>query len=91
MAEADAARPLYPVSVDFEPPFDLLTHRLGRGERQSGADVGAALTTHGSWQPSVQPSRRPSLVDAVVGSMGGADARQHVLIGARWRMYGRRL
>lgn len=80
MAERDAAQQLYPVSVDFEPAFDLLTHRLGQGERQSGADVGAALTTHGSWQPSVQPSRRPSLVDAVVGSMGGVGAKRNVLV-----------
>ena len=81
MAERDEAVQLYPVSVDFDPPFDLLTHRAGRGERQSGADVGAAITTHGGWQPSVQPSRRPSLTDAVVGSMGGADSRRNVLIG----------
>lgn len=81
MAERDAAAQLYPVSVDFDPPFDLLTHRLGRGERQSGADVGAAITTHGSWQPSVQPSRRPSLADVVVGSMGGAESKRNVLVG----------
>lgn len=80
MEERDAAQQLYPVSVDFEPAFDLLTHRLGHGERQSGADVGAALTTHGSWQPSVQPSRRPSLVDAVVGSLGGTGSKQNVLV-----------
>ena len=81
MAARDAATALYPVSVDFDPPFDLLVPRAGRGERQSGADVAAAITTHGSWQPSVQPSRRPSLTDAVVGSMGGADSRQNVLVG----------
>jgi hypothetical protein len=75
MAERDAATGLYPVSLDFDPPFDLLTHRAGRGERQSGADVSAALTTHGGWQPSVQPARRPSLVDVVVGSLGGHSAR----------------
>lgn len=80
MAERDAAQALYPVSAAFEPPFDVLTHRVGRGERQSGADVGAALTAHGSWQPSVQPSRRPSLVDAVVGSLGGADGGRNVLV-----------
>lgn len=80
MQQRDAAQQLYPVSVDFEPPFDLLTHRLGQGERQSGADVGAALSTHGSWQPSVQPSRRPSLVEAVVGSMGGAGGKRNVLV-----------
>lgn len=81
MAQRDAELALYPVSVDVDPPFDLLTHRLGRGERQGGADVGAALTTHGNWQPSVQPSRRPSLVDAVVGSMGGSEQKHNVLVG----------
>lgn len=80
MQARDEANQLYPVSVDFDPPFDLLTYGAGRGERQSGADVSAAITTHGSWQPSVQPSRRPSLADALVGSMGGADSRQNVLV-----------
>ncbi|PSC76567.1 glycosyltransferase family 32 [Micractinium conductrix] len=81
MAEHAAATLLYPVSVDtFDPPFDLLTHLVGRGERQSGADVGAALTTHGGWQPSVQPSRRPSLLDVLVGSLGGGSGRNNVLV-----------
>lgn len=86
MEQRDAELTLYPVSVDFDPPFDLLMHRLGRGERQGGADVGAALTAHGSWQPSVQPSRRPALVDVLVGSMGGAEQKRNVLVGEPWRV-----
>jgi hypothetical protein len=76
----DAAAALYPVSVVFDPPFDMFTHLVGHGERQSGWDVSSALTTHGSWQPSVQPSRRPSLADALVGSLGIAP--NSVLVGA---------
>ena len=72
MQKIDAAARLYPVSTVFDPPFDIYTHLVGRGERQSGGDVSSALTTHGSWQPSVQPSRRPSLADALVGSLGVA-------------------
>lgn len=74
MRQLDAAISLYPVSVVFDPTFDMFTHRLGHGDRRSGWDVSSALTTHGSWQPSVQPNRRPSLADAVVGSLGlGSD------------------
>jgi hypothetical protein len=80
MVQRDEAVRLYPVSIDFDPPFDLLTHRVGRGERQSGADISAALTTHGSWQASVQPSRRPSLADVLVGSMGGAEHSRHSVL-----------
>lgn len=70
MQKIDTASALYPVSVVFEPPFHIFTHLAGHGERQSGWDVSSALTTHGSWQPSVQPSRRPSLADALVGALG---------------------
>lgn len=81
MRQLDAAISLYPVSVVFDPTFDMFTHRLGHGDRRSGWDVSSALTTHGSWQPSVQPNRRPSLADAVVGSLGlGSDL---ALVGKR--------
>eukprot|EP00887_Chlorella_sp_A99_P001125 scaffold14.g1125.t1 len=80
MQAAQAAQRLFPVSAAFSPPFDLMTHLAGTGEQHSGQDVGAALTTHGSWQPSVQPSRRPTLTDAVVGSMGGQAASKAVLV-----------
>jgi len=61
---------LYPVSADFEPPFDVMTHLVSHGERQSGWDVSQIVSTFGTWQPSVQPTRKPSLVEAVVGSLG---------------------
>lgn len=61
---------LYPVSASFEPSFDIMTHLVSHGERQSGWDVSLALSTYGTWQPSVQPDRRPSLTEALVGSLG---------------------
>ena len=81
MQRIDAEQGLYPVSASFSPPFELLTHLAGHGERQSGQDVGAALTAHGSWQPSVQPWRQPSLVDVVVGSLRGYTAGSALLVG----------
>jgi hypothetical protein len=80
LQKIDAAAALYPVSVVFDPTFDMFTHLVGHGDRQSGWDVSSALTTHGGWQPSVQPSRRPSLADALVGSLGIAP--NSVLVGA---------
>ncbi|KAL4537931.1 hypothetical protein Ndes2437B_g09020 [Nannochloris sp. 'desiccata'] len=61
---------LFPVSADFEPPFDVMTHLVSHGERQSGWDVSQIVSTFGTWQPSVQPTRKPSLVEALVGSLG---------------------
>lgn len=61
---------LFPVSASFEPSFDIMTHLVSHGERQSGWDVSLALSTYGTWQPSVQPDRRPSLSEALVGSLG---------------------
>ncbi len=75
MSAIDASLPpLLPVSTAFDPPFDILTAPPGTGERQSGADVGAALLTHGTWQPSVQPGRRPGLAEVVVGALGRGGA-----------------
>lgn len=87
LRKIDAAAAVYPVSVVFEPAFDMFTHLVGAGERQSGWDVSAALTTHGSWQPSVQPSRRPSLADAVVGSLGISPDAVLVDVGAGYGFF----
>ncbi|GAB4818501.1 hypothetical protein N2152v2_005547 [Parachlorella kessleri] len=87
MQKIDAVARLYPVSTVFDPPFDIFTHLVGRGERQSGGDVSSALTTHGSWQPSVQPSRRPSLADALVGSLGIASNAVLLDIGAGYGFF----
>jgi len=61
---------LYPVSAAFDPPFEIMTHLAGTGDSHAQSDVSAALTLHGMWQPSVQPTRKPSLIDAIVGSLG---------------------
>ncbi|KAF8068401.1 HOC1 [Scenedesmus sp. PABB004] len=60
----------YPVSVDFDPPFTVMTDLIGAGDAQAGADVSAAITAHGTWQPAVAPYRRPAVVDALVGALG---------------------
>ncbi|KAL6771149.1 hypothetical protein ACKKBF_B34135 [Auxenochlorella protothecoides x Auxenochlorella symbiontica] len=74
------AEQLYPTSLTFDPPYVALAPRRGLGESQSGADVAAALAAHGSWQPSVQPLRGPTLAEALVGSLGGAGQRRGTLV-----------
>eukprot|EP00878_Enallax_costatus_P018487 GHUV01019462.1.p1 GENE.GHUV01019462.1~~GHUV01019462.1.p1 ORF type:complete len:712 (+),score=229.78 GHUV01019462.1:1971-4106(+) len=59
----------YPVSVDFYPPFTMMTDLVGTGDRQAAADVSAAITAHGTWQPAVAPFRRPAVVEALVGAL----------------------
>ena len=72
LTAAHEEQQLFPVSADFEPPFDVMTHLVSHGERQSGWDVSQVVSTFGAWQPSVQPTRKPSLVEAVVGSLGAS-------------------
>jgi hypothetical protein len=40
--------------------------------------VSAVLTAWGSWQPALDPHRRPSVSEALVGSLGGRRADQQV-------------
>lgn len=75
LAAAHEEKQLFPVSAEFEPPFDVMTHLVSHGERQSGWDVSQVVSTYGAWQPSVQPTRRPSLAEAVVGSLGSLASR----------------
>ena len=77
VASAHEDQQLFPVSADFEPPFDVMTHLVSHGERQSGWDVSQVLSAYGTWQPSVQPTRRPSLAEAVVGSLGVLQQDSH--------------
>ncbi|KAG2453558.1 hypothetical protein HYH02_001777 [Chlamydomonas schloesseri] len=68
---APSVLPLFPVSVSFNPPFTIMTHLVGQGDMQSGSDVSAVLTSWGTWQAALsRPSRRPLVVDALVGSLG---------------------
>lgn len=67
---------LFPVSVSFSPPFTMMTHLVGQGDRQAGADVSAAITSHGTWQPGVGPYRQPAVVEALVGALSKHYNRQ---------------
>jgi len=66
---------LYPVSASFEPPFAMLTHLVGRGDPQAGVDVSHVVSSYGSWQPALSPSRKPSVADALVGALGSKARR----------------
>lgn len=57
---------------------NIRTLAQGAGDRQAGDDVAALLTTWGSWQPSLEAHRRPSVGEALVGSLGGRRADQQV-------------
>ena len=37
---------------------------------QAGSDVSASLTAWGSWQPALAPTRGPTVLDALIGSLG---------------------
>lgn len=70
IAKKEAAHRLTPVSCMFSPAFDILTHRSGSGEWHEGSDVSTVLKSFGTWQPSVQPTREPSLTNVLVGLLG---------------------
>lgn len=59
----------YPVSIAFDPPFILMTDLVGLGDVQAAADVSATITAHGTWQPGIDPNRKPSVVEALVGAL----------------------
>eukprot|EP00775_Hariotina_reticulata_P008242 gene8242-8432_t len=60
---------LFPVSVSFTPSFTMMTNLVGHGDRQSAADVSAAVTAHGTWQAGVAAYRQPAVVEALVGAL----------------------
>lgn len=47
----------------------MMTDLVGTGDKQAAADVSAAITAHGTWQPAVAPFRRPAVVEALVGAL----------------------
>lgn len=61
---------LYPVSISHEPPFTMFTRLSGLGDVQAGGqDADVVLTAYGTWQPGLAATRRPSVVQAVVGAL----------------------
>jgi FkbM family methyltransferase len=65
----------FPVSAAFEPPFVIMVDLIGHGDVQAGADVSALISNWGTWQPALAPTRKPSVVEALVGSLGGHKRR----------------
>ena len=47
---------------------------------QAGVDVSAVVTAWGTWQPALDPNRRPSVSDALVGSLGDSANGSRVLL-----------
>ncbi len=73
---AAAASALFPVSAAFDPPFTVMTRLAGAGDAGGGGeDVGAEITRFGGYQPALLPSRQPSVVEALVGSLGPGASR----------------
>ena len=63
---------LLPVSAAFDPPFTVMTRLAGAGDAGGGgADVGAEVARFGGYQPGLPPGRRPSVVEALTGALGG--------------------
>ncbi|KAK9809455.1 hypothetical protein WJX73_009406 [Symbiochloris irregularis] len=60
------ARERFPVSVMWSPAFSVLVDRVGQGELQAGEDVGAKLTVHGMWLPSLLPNSSDSPMHALL-------------------------
>lgn len=71
---------LYPVSIEWEPQFSVLTHLVGKGDHQAGMDVSHQITLHGLWQPGIAATRRPSIVEAVVGALGNGNQKPQTFV-----------
>lgn len=77
---AGQALPLYPISVDWQPPFTMLTPLKGWGDREAGDDVAAELTLRGSWQPAVASARQPTAAQALLDSLDARQPHEQVLL-----------
>lgn len=64
---------VFPVSVTWDPPFDILARLNGGVEdhTRTGEDMSGAITHWGVWQAGVDPTRSPGVAEALVGSLGG--------------------
>lgn len=69
---------LFPVSIEWEPPFTMLVDLIGHGDHQAGTDVSASLTAWGNWQPALAPVRGPTVLDALIGSLGSRSTTEKV-------------
>lgn len=69
---------LYPVSVSWQPAFTVMVDLVGQGEVVAGEDVCHVLSQYGAWQPALSHKRSPTVVEALVGSLGGKGAEQRV-------------
>ena len=69
IAQKEATHKLLPVSCYSNPPFDVMTHVAGSGEWHSGSDVSVALMSYGTWQPSVEPHRGPTIDTLILSAM----------------------
>jgi hypothetical protein len=56
----------------------MMTDLVGSGDSQAAADVSAAITAHGSWQPALAPYRKPAVVEALVGALAKHSSRSTV-------------
>ena len=50
---------------------------------QAGVDVSAMITAWGTWQPALDPNRRPSVSDALIGSLGDSSNGSQVRLRPR--------
>lgn len=56
------------------------TSLCGNVTVQAGDDANALLTKFGTWQPSLHHTREPSVMEALIGSLGDAQKQQRVLL-----------
>lgn len=68
--DGDPGLSLFPVTVPWHPSFVIMVHLRGHGEKFGSADAGAVISKWGNWQGSMDVTRRPSVADALVGSLG---------------------
>ena len=64
-------RSLFPVSANFKPTFEISVRRKGTELEAGTQDVSDDLFKYGRWQAGLGPAETPTVVDALVGSLGG--------------------
>ena len=64
-------RKFFPVSSNFKPTFEISVHKMGAEVNPGGEDISNLLSKYGRYQAGLHPTENPSVVDALVGSLGG--------------------